>query len=311
MLSIMRNVVVFPAPLGPRNPRMRPLLRLKLRWSTAVNAPNRLVTFDSSKTVSVTEYPVARRVQPSSGFRHAIGTAPRAGQNMRQALDLDAFSEHTVEQCQLLPAQPGAEPSGGANRTMVLDEQPLTRLGIAPDFGHVALGAADFRQRVELALQCLGPVRLAAVVLLKVRIAQSEQPVEPVLAERLLHLNDEVAGQRGVGVGEMGICRFCRPPQFDGAAARPGLLDMRSLAVRFQRIEMLAHRHGRNSKLFGCGIGRNRAVALQKIAHRGTAGRNLCVRLGCHALFSKGSTCVNQGQVYSKAGALEKWPCSP
>lgn len=40
---IMRMVVVLPAPLGPRKPVMTPGSTEKLRLSTAVTGPNRLV----------------------------------------------------------------------------------------------------------------------------------------------------------------------------------------------------------------------------------------------------------------------------
>src|SRR5918995_3172003 len=39
----IRSVVVFPAPLGPRKPVIRPGSTTKLRSSTAVTPPNRLV----------------------------------------------------------------------------------------------------------------------------------------------------------------------------------------------------------------------------------------------------------------------------
>src|SRR5664280_2009831 len=46
--SNIRNVVVFPAPLGPRKPVMRPGSTEKLRLSTAVRVPNFLVSFETS-----------------------------------------------------------------------------------------------------------------------------------------------------------------------------------------------------------------------------------------------------------------------
>src|SRR6476469_1128065 len=46
--SNMRRVVVFPAPLGPRKPVMRPGSTVKLRLSTAVKLPNRLVSSRTS-----------------------------------------------------------------------------------------------------------------------------------------------------------------------------------------------------------------------------------------------------------------------
>jgi ArsR family transcriptional regulator len=43
--EIMERVVVFPAPLGPRNPRTSPLDILKETPSTATTGPNRLEIF--------------------------------------------------------------------------------------------------------------------------------------------------------------------------------------------------------------------------------------------------------------------------
>ena len=41
---MMRMVVDFPAPLGPRNPVTRPGWAVKLTWSTAMNSPYLRVT---------------------------------------------------------------------------------------------------------------------------------------------------------------------------------------------------------------------------------------------------------------------------
>ena len=40
MHEIIRIVEVFPAPLGPRNPKDSPLAISKLMWSTAKKSPN-------------------------------------------------------------------------------------------------------------------------------------------------------------------------------------------------------------------------------------------------------------------------------
>src|SRR5579859_2506064 len=48
----MRMTVDLPEPFGPRNPKMEPLAIAKLTWSTAVNAPNRLVSPSHSIMVS-------------------------------------------------------------------------------------------------------------------------------------------------------------------------------------------------------------------------------------------------------------------
>jgi hypothetical protein len=46
---IIRNVVVFPAPLAPRNPTMPPSIE-KLRSLTATTSPNRRVTCQRLRT---------------------------------------------------------------------------------------------------------------------------------------------------------------------------------------------------------------------------------------------------------------------
>src|SRR5512134_826037 len=50
MPRIMRIVVVFPAPFGPRNPVIDPLWTTKLTSSTARNSPKSFVTDSSSRT---------------------------------------------------------------------------------------------------------------------------------------------------------------------------------------------------------------------------------------------------------------------
>ena len=47
----MRSVVVFPAPLGPRNPVTVPSATSKLRSSTARTSPNRLVSDETVITM--------------------------------------------------------------------------------------------------------------------------------------------------------------------------------------------------------------------------------------------------------------------
>jgi hypothetical protein len=49
----MRIVVVFPAPFGPRNPRISPLFTVKEMWSTAVLSPNVFVKFCTSINASL------------------------------------------------------------------------------------------------------------------------------------------------------------------------------------------------------------------------------------------------------------------
>src|SRR5207247_7129544 len=44
----IRMVVDLPAPLGPRNPKISPLLTLNEMWSTATKSPNRLTRSSTS-----------------------------------------------------------------------------------------------------------------------------------------------------------------------------------------------------------------------------------------------------------------------
>src|SRR5258708_618665 len=53
MPTIIRMVVVLPAPFGPRKPKTRPALTSKLRSSTAVKSPKRFVTFRTRSVTSL------------------------------------------------------------------------------------------------------------------------------------------------------------------------------------------------------------------------------------------------------------------
>src|SRR5438270_13657052 len=80
----MRRVVDFPAPLGPRNPVTVPAWRRKVRLSTAVTSPKRLVRPSTAMVVmehlrgrgrpiagdstNGTDHRVGRRQPPSSLF---------------------------------------------------------------------------------------------------------------------------------------------------------------------------------------------------------------------------------------------------
>src|SRR6185437_1608220 len=298
MPSIMRSVVVLPAPLGPRKPRIEPFSSAKERSSTAVKSPKRLVTWESSTMVKTRG--------SRSGLGHSIRTSPGAGENVRQSLDPDVLAQHAAEQGELLAAQPGAQARGGADRAVILHQQPGAGFGFAPDVRHVALGAADPGQRVELRLQALRLVGAGAIGFLQLGIAQREQAVEAVLAERLLHLHDQVGCEPGMTVGESGLRAGRGTPQLDRAAARTRRLAGLGFGRRRQGIQMLAHRHRGDAEPFGEVVRGNRPFALQKVEHGGTGLRE---RRGWHALFPKGNTCVNQGAVYSKVAALENRSC--
>src|ERR1700760_4802438 len=188
MPSSMRSVVVLPAPLGPRKPRMLPRGKDSDKSFTAVKSPKRLVTFDSSRTGSDTKGPQQGSGEPRAwsdfvncsclGWGYAIGTARSAGQDMGQPLDLDVLAQHAVEQRQFLAAQSGAQARCGTDRAMVLDKQPLAGLRLAPDLGHIAFGAADLRQRIEFGLQDCGLVDLRPIGLLEIGVAKFKQSVE-------------------------------------------------------------------------------------------------------------------------------------
>src|SRR5437868_2835264 len=68
MERIMRTVVVLPAPLGPRKPRILPEASAKERLPTAVKSPNRLVTPSSSRAGAATR---------ESGFTKEPGECAR------------------------------------------------------------------------------------------------------------------------------------------------------------------------------------------------------------------------------------------
>src|ERR1044072_9032500 len=53
MLTIIRIVVVFPAPFGPSNPKTRPARTDRLSSLTAVNSPKLFVTWSSFTVISL------------------------------------------------------------------------------------------------------------------------------------------------------------------------------------------------------------------------------------------------------------------
>src|SRR5258707_187115 len=75
----------------------------------------------------------------------------------------------------------------------------------AMTLGHVAFLGTDPRQRLEARLERDLAGEAGAVGLLLLGGAQLEELVEPGLAERILHLPDQVCGQGGVRVGKMAV----------------------------------------------------------------------------------------------------------
>jgi len=59
--AIIDNVVVLPAPFGPRRPTSSPRAREKLRLSTAVRLPNRFVSPSTTRIVSLVTESAFRR----------------------------------------------------------------------------------------------------------------------------------------------------------------------------------------------------------------------------------------------------------
>src|SRR5258707_4677215 len=53
MLTIMRMVVVFPAPLGPSSPNIRPARTARLSSLTALNSPKLLLTRSNFTVISL------------------------------------------------------------------------------------------------------------------------------------------------------------------------------------------------------------------------------------------------------------------
>src|SRR5580698_3826978 len=54
---------------------------------------------------------------------YAIGASSRAREDVACALDLHIGAEHALEERKLLAAEPAAQPRGGADRAVVLDEE--------------------------------------------------------------------------------------------------------------------------------------------------------------------------------------------
>ena len=77
-------------------------------------------------------------------WHDAINATARARENMVGALDAHVVAEHGGEEHQLLAAQSLACRRGGADRTMILDEQERA-VALARRFRHVALLRADLR----------------------------------------------------------------------------------------------------------------------------------------------------------------------
>ena len=84
----------------------------------------------------------------------AVRAAPGPGDDMVDALDRDVLAQHHAEQRQFRPAEALAGAGGGADRAVVLDQQPA--VAVAPPFGHVALAVAQGGQRGDPVFQPVG-----------------------------------------------------------------------------------------------------------------------------------------------------------
>src|SRR5579859_7440913 len=113
-----RMVVVLPAPFGPRNPVTRPGSMLKLRSSTAVLSPYRLVRPCTSimKTLSLVCEPHSGRVRGSAASAQVMipayscrVTRPAALTEAGQSLQVNAVHLRAPnENHQHAPARPAA-----------------------------------------------------------------------------------------------------------------------------------------------------------------------------------------------------------
>src|SRR5262249_47020997 len=78
MPQSIRRVVVLPEPFGPRKPYSSPAWTTRSTWSTAVNAPNRLV----SRWVTTAGGDASRSAKPRAHGRqtHVLGADPQPDQ---------------------------------------------------------------------------------------------------------------------------------------------------------------------------------------------------------------------------------------
>src|SRR6266516_3219760 len=75
---IVRRVVVFPAPFGPRKPTTVPRSTAKLNWSTASTWPNRLLSPSTSITAMETPLVVVPWPAANPGARATLRRGDRA-----------------------------------------------------------------------------------------------------------------------------------------------------------------------------------------------------------------------------------------
>src|SRR5688572_30724539 len=97
-------VVVFPAPFGPRNPKISPSSTSKVTWSTATNSPNIRVKPGTSTALVMPPPPPIHRLKPGLGealpLRAARCRAHPSGCCSRDALRRvcgHAFDEHVFQ----------------------------------------------------------------------------------------------------------------------------------------------------------------------------------------------------------------------
>src|SRR5579859_691602 len=112
---------------------------------------------------------------------HAIGTPSRAGKYVLLALDRSFLANDLRKQLQLRTAKPLAGARRRADRTVVLQQQP-----VAPVFlqlGHIAFGAANLREPGEARLEALDRLERREIVRARFDCTLIDQFVEPLFAE--------------------------------------------------------------------------------------------------------------------------------
>ena len=117
--------------------------------------------------------------------------------------------------------------------------------------GHVTFLGADLRQRLHAPLERAlrpdarpvgGQLRLAA---------RRQELVETARPESRGHGVEQAEGELRVAVGKERLGRRGQPPELDRPAHGPGFFQRRDDGLGLERVEVLAHRHGRDPEMSG------------------------------------------------------------
>jgi len=133
---------------------------------------------------------------------------------MRGPLDTNIAAKDALKKREFLTAKPGADPSRGADGTVIFNQQKLSGRRIAPDFSHVAFALANFCQRLHPRLERPLAFDLRAIGRFLLARAQPEQAVDPPIAEGDLHLLYQVDGESRMRIRKPRVRLVRRPPQF-------------------------------------------------------------------------------------------------